>query len=72
MTLKTGAYRCLLGEGCTALATVQLHDAEGAETRGCFRHADEALQRIAGARVVWGKTRVNEWARRALELAAAR
>lgn len=72
MSLTTGAYRCLLGEGCRALATVQLADADGAETRGCFRHADEVLRSLVGGRVVWSKTSTNEWARKALELSAAR
>lgn len=72
MSLKTGAYRCLLAEGCRALATVQIRDAQGAESRGCFRHADEALLSLVGGRVVWGKTSVNEYARKALELAVSR
>jgi len=68
MSLKTGAYRCLLarGETCTALATVQLVDAEGSHTRGCLTHAYAALKAIEGARVVWGKTRTDEWGERAL------
>ena len=69
MTLKTGAYRCLLarGEICAALATVQLVDAEGSHARGCLTHAYDTLKALDGARVVWDKTSVNEWGRKALE-----
>lgn len=70
MSLQTGAYRCLLGrdEPCTALATVQIRDAGGSQTRGCVQHAVQALRAIDGSRVVWGQTHVNEMGRAALEL----
>lgn len=67
--MKTGAYRCLLGDNCPALAVVQIVDREGSHTRGCFPHAYAALKSITGARVVWSKTKVaNEYARKALEM----
>jgi hypothetical protein len=70
MSLKTGAYRCLLarGETCTALATVQVVDGDGSHTRGCLTHSIAVLRAVPSARVVWGKTSVNEWGRAALEL----
>lgn len=66
--MKTGSYRCLLGDGCGALATVQIADPAGAQTRGCFPHAYEAMKAIDGARVIWSKTRVNEWAEKSLRM----
>jgi hypothetical protein len=66
--VKTGSYRCLLGNGCGALAVVQIADRDGSQTRGCFPHAYEAMKAIDGARAVRSKTRVNEWAERALRM----
>jgi hypothetical protein len=72
--MKNGSYRCLLsrGERCAKPATVQRRDRDGSQTRGCFPHAYEALKALDGARVVWSRTRVNELARAALELAEQR
>ncbi len=65
--MKTGSYTCRLGDDCPAIATVQIVDREGSHTRGCFPHAYEALKAIAGAKVVWSKTKVaNEYAEQAL------
>jgi hypothetical protein len=66
--MKTGSYTCRLGDECQALATVQIEDREASQTRGCFPHALDALKAIDGSRVVWEQTKVNEWARKALEL----
>lgn len=66
--MKTGSYRCLLGDDCGALAVVQIADRTGAHTRGCFPHAYEAMKAIEGAKVVWSKTRVNEYAEKALRM----
>lgn len=66
--MKTGSYRCLLGDDCKALATVQISDRAGAQTRGCFEHAYPAMKAIVGAKVVWSKTRVNEYAEKALRM----
>lgn len=70
--MKTTDYVCRLAGDtpCRQLATVEIADAQGTHVRGCFRHADEALLSLVGARVVWGKTSVGEYARKALELAA--
>lgn len=71
--MKTGSYTCRLGDNCREIATVQIRDREGSETRGCFTHAYEAMKAIQGARVVWSKTRVpNEYARTALEMTEQR
>lgn len=70
--MKTGSYRCLLADDCGALAVVQIADPAGAHTRGCFPHALDALKAIGGARVIWSKTRVNEWAERALRMTEER
>jgi len=67
--VKTGSYRCLLGDNCGHLATVQIADQDGSHTRGCFPHAYEAMKAITGARVVWSKTRSpNGWAEKALRM----
>lgn len=70
MSLQTGAYRCLLsrGEPCTALAVVQIRDADGSHTRGCVQHAVQALRAVDGSRVVWTRTHVTEMGRLALEM----
>lgn len=70
--MKTGSYRCLLGDNCTALAVVQIADREGSHTRGCFPHAFDAMKAITGARVVWSRTRVNEYAEKALRMTEER
>lgn len=68
--MKTAAYTCRLGDNCADIATVQIRDAQGSETRGCFQHAYEALKAIDGAKVVWSKSHPpNEYAERALRLA---
>jgi hypothetical protein len=70
--LKTGAYTCRLGDNCAHLATVQIVDQQGSHTRGCFVHSLEAMKAITGAKVVWAKTKVNEFARKALEMTESR
>lgn len=70
--MKTGSYRCLLGNGCGQLAVVQISDRAGSQTRGCFEHAYPALKAIDGARVVWSRTRVNEYAEKALRMTEER
>lgn len=69
--MKTGSYTCRLGDDCKAIATVQIADREGSQTRGCFPHAYEAMKRIDGAKVVWPRTHVNEYAHKALEMCEA-
>ena len=70
--MKTGSYTCRLGDNCTALAVVQIDDRTGAQTRGCFPHAYEAMKAITGARVIWPRTRVNEYGERALRMTEER
>lgn len=69
--MKTGSYTCRLGDDCTALAVVQIADGTGAQTRGCFPHAYDAMKHIEGAEVIWSRTHVNEFGRIALEMCEA-
>lgn len=66
--MKTGSYTCRLGDNCREIANVQIRDREGSETRGCFTHGLELLKALQGGRVVWSKTKVNEYAQKALEM----
>ncbi len=48
-------------------------DTEGASARACPRHAVAALDGIASAHVDWADSKgLNEWERKALELAEER
>ena len=58
---------------CQSYARVTIADSEGATARGCPRHAVAALDRITGAHVDWADSKgLNEWERKALELAEER
>jgi hypothetical protein len=58
---------------CQSYARVTIVDAEGTSARACPRHAVAALTGIAGARVGWPYSKgLNEWERKALELAEER
>ena len=59
--------------GCQSYARVTIVDAEGTSARGCPRHAVAALNGIADAHVDWPDSKgLNEWERKALELAEER
>ena len=52
---------------------VTIVDSEGDSARGCPRHAVAALGGITGAHVDWTDSKgLNEWERKALELAGER
>ena len=58
---------------CQSYARVTITDSEGAAARGCPRHAVAALDGIASAHVDWADSKgLNEWERKALELAEER
>jgi hypothetical protein len=58
---------------CQSYARVMIVDSEGATARGCPRHAVAALDGIASAHVDWTDSKgLNEWERKALELAEER
>ena len=58
---------------CQSYARVTIVDAEGASARTCPRHAVAALDGIIGAHVDWPDSKgLNEWERKALELAEER
>jgi hypothetical protein len=58
---------------CQAYARVTIADAEETTARACPRHAVAALNAITGAHVDWPDSKgLNEWERKALELAEER
>ena len=58
---------------CQTYARVTIMDCEGASVRGCPRHAVAALYGMAEAHVDWADSKgLNEWERKALELAQER
>jgi hypothetical protein len=58
---------------CQSYARVTITDAKGDSTRACPRHAVAALDGIASAHVDWADSKgLNEWERKALELAGER
>jgi hypothetical protein len=58
---------------CQSYARVTIVDSEGASARACPHHAVAALDSIASARVDWPDSKgLNEWERKALELAEER
>ena len=70
-------YTCTLtraGEpACQSYAHVTIVDIEGTSGRACPRHAVAALNGIVGAHVYWPDSKgLNEWERKALELAEER
>ena len=58
---------------CQSYARVTIVDAEGTSGRACPRHALAALNGITGAHVDWPDSKgLDEWERKALELAEER
>ena len=58
---------------CQSYARVTIRDAGGDSARACPRHAVAALDGIASAHVDWADSKgLNEWERKALELAGER
>jgi hypothetical protein len=58
---------------CQSYARVTIVDSEGDSARGCPRHTVAALGGIIGAHVNWTDSKgLNEWERKALELAEER
>jgi hypothetical protein len=58
---------------CKCYARVTIVDAEGTSARACAQHAVAALTGIVGAHVNWlDSNGLNEWERKALELAEER
>jgi hypothetical protein len=65
-------FRCM-EKGCGRYARVTVEDAEGERARACARHAVDALENLARARVIWEDTRgINEYEATALRLAEER
>ena len=70
-------FTCILTRAdepaCQSYARVTIVDSEGGTTRGCARHAVAALDGITGGHVDWTDSKgLNEWERKALELAEER
>ena len=58
---------------CQSYARVTIVDSEDATARGCPRHAVAALDGITRAHVDWADSKgLNQWERKALELAEER
>lgn len=74
---KNSRFTCKLARDeqgeCTEIARVTVVDSTGERTRGCARHAVQALDGIANGQVDWDDSKsLNEFEVKALEISEKR